>query len=495
MRLGFTYAFRVQARLRGPDEGMSMFNNNGFTPTQWFTFSQRCPELRNVRVEPINQFAVWVHYMDHPLYERVRIRRRLDQEGSFWHYVAGDQNPLLVTELRPEQGYQYQMMAYCAFEHSNWTPVRTFTTPPAPPPAFTCGMETEPMVVENQNPLQDLRRGDRVRVGRDGWEFRVTEVTRSLGNGVFYGYGSRRTPWLGDVWIRMRFENVQFNELYQVMAHQGFFVTVFDPNEGNILNLDALLDREEPPPTDDITTIEVPIIIADNAEITIADSEGNPITEDSQPPFTITITNPDGEEEQITVEYLPAVIVDGSGAEYIVNRDGTIERKVNNEADQAPKISIDGIDIEKEIIKALLDLRNIEATFDKIEEKIDREIERLYFEPIFIKGINNEFVGRGMSRLLSENEGAEETGEVLLYDLILRLYRLDVVRLMFERNPEQLVGRVNRVLTQNENQEYMVDADFKNSVALIVSQVQEATEVVYRSIIRRVTFEKISENE
>ncbi|MCL2415016.1 MAG: hypothetical protein FWC94_07215, partial [Bacteroidales bacterium] len=251
-----------------------------------------------------------------------------DQEGSFWHYVVSDQNPMLVTELRPEQGYQYQMMAYCAFEQSNWTPVRTFSTPPAPPPTFVCGAEPTVMVVENLNPLQQLRPGDVTRVGRDGRIFRISEVTASRGNGVFDGYGQRVVPMLGDIWIVQRFENVQFNELYQVMSDQGFFVSVFDRAEGGILDFDR---PQEPPPTDDPPIIEVPIIIADNTEVIITDSDGNPITDGSSPPFVITITDPDGEEIQITVTDFPAIIVDGTGTEYIVNRDGTVERKTIEE--------------------------------------------------------------------------------------------------------------------------------------------------------------------
>ena len=319
MRLGFTYAFRVQARLRGPDEGMSMFKNNGFTPTQWFTFSQRCPELRNVRVEPINQFAVWVHYMDHPLYERVRFRRRLDQAGSFWHYITGNQNPLLVSELRPEQGYQYQMMAYCAFEYTNWTPIRTFKTPPAPPPLFECGAEdTTPPLVNTGVPLgRPLRQGDVVRLPQNS-ELRIREST---GTGPFRGYGTVFFNFFNANLI-MTFEALEVDDEMQWVS--GELISRQSRDGRFIINLDR--PQDQPPPTD-TTTIETPIIIADNTDITITDSEGNPITENSQPPFTITITNPDGEEQQITVENLPAVITDGSGAEFVVNQDGTVERR------------------------------------------------------------------------------------------------------------------------------------------------------------------------
>jgi len=317
LRLGFTYAYRIQARLRGPDEGMSMFKNNGYTPTQWFTFSQRCPEVRNVRVEGINQFAVWVHYAEHPLHERVRLRRRLDQEGSFWHYVTSDQNPMLVQELRPEQGYQYQMMAYCAFEQSNWTPIRTFTTPPAPPPLFECGaIDNTPPLVNTGVPLgRPLRRSDVVRLPQNS-ELRIMEST---GTGPYRGWGTVFFNFFNTNLI-MTFEDLQVDDAMQWIT--GDLISRQSRDNRFMFNL----DRPQDPPTGDIV-VDIPFVITANTEVTITDGDGNPITDGSSPSFIITITDPNGEEIQITVTDFPVVITDGTGAEFVVNRDGTVERK------------------------------------------------------------------------------------------------------------------------------------------------------------------------
>ncbi|MCL2417125.1 MAG: hypothetical protein FWD02_04230 [Bacteroidales bacterium] len=313
LRLGFTYAYRVQARLRGPDEGMSMFKNNGYTPTQWFTFSQRCPEVRNVRVEPINQFSVWVHYMDHPLYERVRFRRRLDQAGSFWHYVGSDQNPMLVTELRPEQGYQYQMMAYCAFEHSNWTAIRTFTTPPALPPLFECGaIDATPPLVNTGVPLgRPLRRGDVVRLPQNS-ELRIME---SSGTGPYRGYGTVFFNFFNANLI-MTFQDLQVDDAMQWIS--GELISRSSSDGRFTLDLDRIIEGGG----------GVGRVIT--GETTTQHQTGNDLSGNSTATYnpntgTLTIRTEDGTTVTIpNVESLPTTITDGNGTLFVVNEQGQI---------------------------------------------------------------------------------------------------------------------------------------------------------------------------
>ncbi len=53
LKLGYTYAYRIQAYQVGMDAGLSLFKNNGYTPVQWFKFSQKCPPVRNVQIEKV----------------------------------------------------------------------------------------------------------------------------------------------------------------------------------------------------------------------------------------------------------------------------------------------------------------------------------------------------------------------------------------------------------------------------------------------------------
>ncbi len=137
LKLGYTYAYRIQAYQVGMDAGLSLFKNRGYTPTQWFEFSQKCPPVRNVQIEKVNQFTIKASYMDSPLYEQVVFTRRLDRDDAIWYDVKSkNQNPIVVTELYPEQGYQYKVKAVCAVEESDYTRVDTFVTLPSPVSTF-----------------------------------------------------------------------------------------------------------------------------------------------------------------------------------------------------------------------------------------------------------------------------------------------------------------------------------------------------------------------
>ncbi len=255
--------------------------------------------------------------MDHPLYEQVIFTRRLDRDDAIWYDVKGNnQNPIVVTELYPEQGYQYKVKAVCAVEESDYTRVDTFITLPKPAPKYVCGAEDTTPKFTNKVPLtKPLQPGDIVMLPQNV-ELVIKEVS---GNNPYRGWGEMFFNFVNANLI-VTFEDLEVNELYQWL--DGDVVSKKASSSKFLINTDA------PTPAQD--TIKIDINITDDTKIIIKDSTGNPVEGTPVLPLTLHIENENSEngepenEEPIKIIELPAVIITGDRI-ITVAEDGSVK--------------------------------------------------------------------------------------------------------------------------------------------------------------------------
>jgi hypothetical protein len=198
------------------------------------------------------------------------------------------------------------------------------------------------------------------------------------------------------------------------------------------------------------------------------------------------------DEETKTVDFLSLNME-------VYNTDLTVSAKKSEKYNSVIFIVFVDIDIEQHIIATLLELLDLEKTFNNIVNSIDEEIEKLRFDPFFIKGINNEYVARGMSKLLEKTSDYHPTN-IKLFNLIHQLYETDVLIERYDGNFDKLINKINSVISKNETGKYTItDVAFRESVISEMQEIlpvsKEDIEELYISIIKGITIKKISADE
>ena len=314
LKLGYTYAYHIQAYQVGMDEQLSMFKNNGFTPTQWFRFSQKCPPIRNISIEHVNHGTVKIHYMDHPLYERVEFTRRLDQPDALWYPNRNErnQNPILETNLRAEQTYQYQLKAFCAVEESEYSRMQTFTTQSAPAPKYECGaIDTTPPFTNRIALGQPLKRGDVIALPQRG----RLKIEESSGSGPYKGRGTMFHNFV-NAHLIVTFEDLEVNELYQWM--DGEVISKYNPKSRFMLNMDDFIEGG----TDAGNIVSGDVATGHQTTNTLSENDN---VEYDRSTGQVVIRGEDGTRTEFTATSgMPTTIADKNGTIFEINQAGQI---------------------------------------------------------------------------------------------------------------------------------------------------------------------------
>jgi hypothetical protein len=174
----------------------------------------------------------------------------------------------------------------------------------------------------------------------------------------------------------------------------------------------------------------------------------------------------------------------------------TIQKSKNNTATLF--VEFLDFDIEQKIITILHELTEIQQLFNTTVDEINEKIKEAEFDDFLIKGNNDVYITKGMYKLIDNEIEYTET-ENLLFNLLHKLYQTDLLISKYEGNFDKIIDKINQILTTNENDEHVVDADFMQTVILQIQDIQrvstEQTKEQYELKIEEITIQNILPNE
>jgi hypothetical protein len=156
------------------------------------------------------------------------------------------------------------------------------------------------------------------------------------------------------------------------------------------------------------------------------------------------------------------------------------------------------VDPEREIIRTLEELLDIEKSYNDIVSSIDQAVKKMEFDPFLIKGNNNRYVGRGMNRLF-ENPGDKKTDNII-DGLFSQLYATDLLMEIYEGNFEKMVEKIRTIIQKDPTGVYQTEnKEFIQKVISQINEIQhkdmEQTEQLYQEAIRGITLKQLIEDE
>jgi hypothetical protein len=156
------------------------------------------------------------------------------------------------------------------------------------------------------------------------------------------------------------------------------------------------------------------------------------------------------------------------------------------------------IDIEQEIIKTLLEIKNLETRFDNLVDSLEKALEDEGWDKPLIMGADNKFVKRGMHEYFEETTDYEPCG-FPIFDLFYQLYATDVLIAKYDGKYDKLIEQINAVMTKNSDGSYKISAAFIRSVTdrieLMHCQTEAEAQTRYKLMINDITIQNISANE
>ncbi len=303
---GVEYAWRVKAYA---DDGLTLFQNNGYSEVRTFVYGSLCPEVENTDVDILGTEEVEFSWDTDPKHTAWQIQLRKENSEDDWYTQQTTTVPFNIQNILSEgTAYEYQVKSLCNFNESDYSPLKTFSTEVFElPENFECGAG-DTVEITNFTPKLSIFIGEIIYNGE--FPVRITEISGS--NGIFSGKGRMRIPMLANVQVNMQFENIKVNELNQV--YEGEMVSVYNPDSPFFIEdiTDYLAEGDQ---VGNIITGQ------DSAAITL----GYPIDEN-----TTIIINGDGtitiDGSTITIDDLASgtTIEDSEGTLYAVDENGNI---------------------------------------------------------------------------------------------------------------------------------------------------------------------------
>ncbi len=303
---GKTYAWRVQAKATS---GISLFKNNGFSETFSFQMGSTCPAVTGLALTPKASDVIAVSWTGATTYYNYRVAYRKYSTTTVWEWVeqATTNTFLNLTGLEAATEYEVKVGGVCANGATSFSaPLRATTLALGQIQGLNCGQM--PPLPAAGTPIASLAIGDVIMSG----DFPVTLTKVAGGNGNFTGEGWVKIPWMGSTKIKVTFANIGVNTEKKLTS--GFLQTAYDPNWGNILNVDGIFEGG--------TNVGIIRSGRDTAEFytnfPISTVNWNSST------GTITITGSGGQSQTFTGVTLPTTIKDNLGQIYGVNANGTV---------------------------------------------------------------------------------------------------------------------------------------------------------------------------
>jgi len=157
------------------------------------------------------------------------------------------------------------------------------------------------------------------------------------------------------------------------------------------------------------------------------------------------------------------------------------------------------IDAEQEIIKALLEIKNLEAHFDNLVDSLDKALECEQWDKPLIKGIDNKYVKRGMNKYFKELTEPYEPCGFPIFDIFYQIYATDLLISKYDGKFDELIKKINSIMQQNGDGTYKINANFIQSVMTQIELMHCTTkadaEMRYKIMINDITFQNILTNE
>ncbi|WP_238354547.1 hypothetical protein [Fulvivirga marina] len=359
---GMEYVWQVQAIDLG---GRDRFKNNGYSKICTFRVAENeepLPEPDEFKAWGLNEsmgMASWVPSLEPDGYT---VEYRLADNPQAEWFVEELQLPpdaqladsmyVVLQDLMAQTAYEVRIGSKRGAFVSSWTETKRFTT--YPPRVFACGDPQEVQQPLNTTPLISAIRGEVFTVG--DFNMRLTKVTG--GDGVFSGYGSVETPFLGFN-LAVKFDNIRVNELYQVV--DGEVIALSDGIDGLIETWegdgdagsddgDDNTDDENSDTNNDFDGVDIDydgeisdVTVGDDGVIVVTDENG------MQHTYEQPVDPETGEKEDVR-------FTDGSGDTWVVDGEGNVTQGNSNVTDD------ETIDTEKELIKEALEYFKQEIT-------------------------------------------------------------------------------------------------------------------------------------
>ena len=238
LETGKTYAWRVQAVKSGQAD--PAYRNNGNSNIFTFTYnnSTPCPPVTGLALEAKSSDAIAASWTASSTYYSYRLAYRVYTTDNRWEWIekTTTNSALNLTGLEALKTYEVKVGGVCASGVISFSPILQATTlDTGKIKGLNCG--DMPPFPDVGTPITNLVKDSVIMAG----DFAVTlvEVT-STGLGKFRGVGWIKIPWMGDTKVKVTFEDLGVNTDKKVTS--GFLQTVYDPNWGNILNVDGIFE-------------------------------------------------------------------------------------------------------------------------------------------------------------------------------------------------------------------------------------------------------------
>lgn len=327
---GKRYAWRVKATAMSGGDAYDLFRNNGYSETYWFQLNDNCPPIQQV-VATVKNGAVTISWLDNPqMYEYTVEYRKVGNATNRWFTTTTRTNRVVITNVSENNTYEYRVGGTCTVGAGpTFSDVKAFTIPPRDSIRDKqCGIMPN-INLSNKTAIDKLNIGDVVNVG--DFPVMITDLTSTVGS--FSGKGYITIPFLGDVRVKVKFDNVLFNTDKQLI--QGFMITTYDKTESQIVDLDKIFDED-----DSEISYADPLITNGkyNVDFSFDDVKDINVKKDEQGKYIVEVTLNGGQIKQIVVNEIPTTIEDKNGNVYAINKDGSI-KKLYDKATEEVRIS------------------------------------------------------------------------------------------------------------------------------------------------------------
>ncbi|EKT4510248.1 fibronectin type III domain-containing protein [Flavobacterium psychrophilum] len=242
---GKRYAWRVRAMSTSGLSLNNVFKNDGYSEIHHFTYASNCPAPTFILSEALSARSVRISWQGDNSHTKYHIQyKKANIPSAEWFEVYTMNTQTTLSDLEAGVTYEFRVGGSCepavlgntaSFTYSG---INNFTLPAVgtTSSAFTCGLNPA-VAIANQTPLQNLLASETFTAG--DFPVKVLEVTGS--NGIYSGNGYIVVPYLADTKIKVSFENITINTNYQLI--DGVVETGYDPEGGNIIDLDPLIDE------------------------------------------------------------------------------------------------------------------------------------------------------------------------------------------------------------------------------------------------------------
>ena len=232
------YAWRVRAIITDGISETSVFRNDGYSEIYHFTHTGACDAPGYVLAEAMNPTTQKIRWQGaaHKQY-KIQYRKKnytspdgRSREEAVWFEKNAFTQQKIIYNLEPGTTYEYRIGGMCK-EHTGYTysQINQFTTNIAASDATTynCGITPE-IVITNQKPLQVLVINDVFTAGDFPVTVKEVDLSGSLKDGIYNGWGYIVIPYLQDTRIKVVFNGIKINSDYQLI--DGIVITDYDEN-------------------------------------------------------------------------------------------------------------------------------------------------------------------------------------------------------------------------------------------------------------------------